>query len=289
MTLPPLFIPLRERINQKLEEHLPNGSDRLARAMHYAVCNGGKRIRPLLVYAVGLGAGISIEPLDFAACAVEYIHAYSLVHDDLPAMDNDELRRGNPTCHIAFDEATAILVGDALHSEAFSCLASVPTSHENIALMTKALSRAIGYQGMAGGQEMDLSATGGPVTLEQLTEIHRKKTGALLIACVELGGIVSGCTPDEIQKLKQFADHLGLAFQIQDDLLDVYGNPNILGKTPGSDATLNKITYADFYNESEGRALVAALYQKSRESLEGLSLDTTWLIELANHLEGRNY
>ena len=289
MTLPALFTSLRSRIDEQLLLNLPTSDDVLAQAMRYSVCNGGKRIRPMLVYAVACGHGVDVALADQAACAVEYIHAYSLVHDDLPAMDNDALRRGKPTCHIAFDEATAILVGDALHSLAFECITKTSISAVKIVKMSQVLSHAIGHQGMAGGQSLDLAATGKSLTLENLAEIHHKKTGALLVASITLGTLISGCDDRTTQQLVKFAEHVGLAFQIQDDLLDVHGTTEKIGKTVGSDQALNKPTYAKFYSAESGVVIVSELFAQGRAALHNLPLDTKWLLALADYLEMRTY
>jgi geranylgeranyl pyrophosphate synthase len=240
----------RTRVEATLEHWLPGAEvrpKRLHRAMRYASLDGGKRIRPVLVYAAGLATGGALEQLDGPACAVELIHAYSLVHDDLPAMDDDELRRGKPTCHRAFSEDTALLAGDALQSLAFQILAEDPmlavtpvTRLEMVAM----LARASGSLGMAGGQALDLEAVGLPLGLAELEEMHRRKTGALIRASVGLGVLAAGCA-DALtrERLDRYATAVGLAFQIQDDILDVAGDTATLGKTQGADIARNKPTY----------------------------------------------
>ncbi len=211
-----------ERINQRLEEILPpvdENPQQLHRAMRYATQLGGKRIRPLLIYATGDGLNAPLTELDRAACAVELIHAYSLVHDDLPSMDNDDIRRGQPSCHKAFDEATAILVGDALQSLAFELLSE--GNGPNQLKMIQILARASGSRGMVGGQSVDLMANNKKLNHKEIEKIHQLKTGALIVASIQLGALSSPeCNSTLFNQLSEFAQHLGLAYQIQDDLLD---------------------------------------------------------------------
>ncbi len=211
-----------ERVNQRLDEILPSAEEnpqQLHRAMRYATQFGGKRIRPLLVYATGEGLNAPLAELDLAACAVELIHAYSLVHDDLPAMDNDDMRRGQPSCHKAFDEATAILVGDALQSLAFEILSTGNGPHQ--LKMIQILASASGSRGMVGGQSLDLNAINKKLSHDELKRIHHLKTGALIVASIQLGALSSPeCNPSLFGQLSEFAAHLGLAYQIQDDIFD---------------------------------------------------------------------
>ncbi|MFU8797867.1 MAG: farnesyl diphosphate synthase [Gammaproteobacteria bacterium] len=227
-----------ERINQALIRYLPpleKAPKRLHEAMRYAVLNGGKRLRPALVYATGESLGVPLEKLDIAACAVEFIHAYSLIHDDLPAMDNDDFRRGLPTCHKAFDEATAILAGDALQVLAFQILAdAVFLSADQRIKMISTLAHACGSFGMAGGQAMDLASTGKIMTESELETLHRCKTGALIQASVALGIIISASSAPS---LILYARALGLAFQIQDDILD----NDAYSQLVGLDAAKNRV------------------------------------------------
>jgi len=227
------------------------GTARLREAMRYSVLGGGKRLRPVLVYATGQAFGASLERLDAPAAAVELVHVYSLVHDDLPAMDDDELRRGRPTCHRAFDEATAILVGDALQALAFAVLANGVLDDEasgtppaSQLAMIRILARATGTGGMAGGQAIDLAAVGRTLRLEALENMHRRKTGALIQASVLLGATAAGVEQRaELDALTRFGAEIGLAFQIQDDILDVEGDAEVLGKSTGADAAHAKPTY----------------------------------------------
>jgi len=221
-------------------------TERLLAAMRYSTLAGGKRVRPVLVYATGEALGAPLELLDSAAAAVELIHVYSLVHDDLPAMDDDDLRRGRPTCHRAFDEATAILTGDALQARAFEVLAQAPASIAAEARidMMRVLADAIGTRGMAGGQAIDLAAVKQTLGEAALERMHRQKTGALIQASVLLGALSAGLTDvPERAALAEFGAEIGLAFQIQDDILDVEGNTSTLGKRAGADADLAKPTY----------------------------------------------
>jgi geranylgeranyl pyrophosphate synthase len=238
------------RIEKVLEAclELPDaGTERLREGMRYSVLGGGKRLRPLLVYFTGESLGAPLEDLDAPAAAVELIHVYSLVHDDLPAMDDDDLRRGRPTCHRAFDEATAILVGDALQALAFDVLANLDRQTGNPRdqlAMIRILARASGTAGMAGGQAIDLLSVGRTLGIEELENMHRRKTGALIQGSVLLGAAAAGVsTGDEFAALERFGEHIGLAFQIQDDILDVEGNAALLGKRTGADAARHKPTY----------------------------------------------
>jgi farnesyl diphosphate synthase len=235
------------RAEAALDVRLPAGTEvpaQLHAAIRYSTLGGGKRIRPALVYATGEILGVPPESLDAAAAAVEMIHAYSLIHDDLPAMDNDDLRRGRPTCHKAFDEATAILAGDALQVLAFESLADAPVGAAERIAMVRILARASGTHGMAGGQAIDLASVGQTLSAEQVEQMHRYKTGALLEASVQLAIALAGqeTTPASIA-LCRYARAIGLAFQIVDDLLDIEGDPSLLGKTIGADLARGKPTY----------------------------------------------
>ncbi len=285
---------LRERVEQTLDRWLPDPAInpcRLHEAMRYAVLDGGKRVRPLLVYAAGQACGVPDDRLDAPAAAVELIHAYSLVHDDLPAMDDDDLRRGKPTCHRAFDEATAILAGDALQSLAFHVLArgldgDIP-AEQRLAMLDE-LAVASGSRGMAGGQAMDLQATGGQPNIAELEDLHIHKTGALIRASVRLGAL---CRPgiDEatLQRLDHFAKCIGLAFQIRDDILDVEGNAEDLGKQPGVDQALGKATYPALLGLDEARAEADSLYREALDSLEPLGEDANLLRWIGRYIVER--
>ncbi|WP_409499791.1 (2E,6E)-farnesyl diphosphate synthase [Mannheimia glucosida] len=284
---------LQQRINHFLAEKL-NTTDSvgspLVEAMAYAVLLGGKRVRPFLIYATGRMLGVPLEKLDHSAAAMEAIHAYSLVHDDLPAMDDDRLRRGKPTCHIAFDEATAILAGDALQSFAFELLATDPhlTDREKVAQVTE-LATASGAKGMCLGQSLDLVAENKAVSLEELELIHRNKTGALILSSVMMGLNLSEHSQNVAIKkpLVNYAKAIGLAFQVQDDILDVVGETDKIGKTVGSDEHLNKSTYPKLLGLDGAKQKAKMLYQTALHSLEQLPFDTTALKELANFIVKR--
>ncbi len=275
---------------------------RLQAAMRHALLQGGKRIRPLLVYATGTALGAAVDTLDAPAAAVELVHAYSLVHDDLPAMDDDALRRGQPTVHVAFDEATAVLAGDALQSLAFSVLADSRGSRDGGAggaagaetrlTMMAELARAAGGAGMCGGQALDLAATGhaAPLpTLDALERLHALKTGALLRACVRLGAIAAGADAAARERLDRFADALGLAFQVRDDLLDVEGDSATLGKTAGKDQAQAKATFPALVGIDASRARLAALAATMDAALRPMDRAADPLRALAAHVVERGH
>jgi len=232
-----------ERTLDGLLDSAQTTPNRLHEAMRYAAQGGGKRIRPLLVYAAGSLGDAKAQALDAAAVAIECIHAYSLVHDDLPCMDDDDLRRGRPTVHKAFDEATALLVGDALQTRAFEILANAQCEVDVRLLMISSLAAASGSRGMAGGQAIDLENVGKKLDLAGLKQMHAMKTGALLSCAVELGGIAAHLNPTQMAQLQKYSTALGLAFQIVDDVLDATADSQTLGKTAGKDAAANKPTY----------------------------------------------
>jgi geranylgeranyl pyrophosphate synthase len=282
------------RVETALDRILPPASvqpARLHEAMRYTVLAGGKRIRPLLAYAAGEALGLEAALLDHPACAVEMIHAYSLIHDDLPAMDDDDLRRGRPTCHRAFDEATAILAGDALQTLAFQALAEAPgLSAESRVGMVSALARAAGARGMVGGQAMDLEAEGTPLDLVQLENIHIHKTGALIRVSVQMGVLAhGGLDADKAERLDHYAKCLGLAFQIQDDVLDVEGDTAQIGKTAGRDQELNKATYPALVGLAEAKAMANQLITEAIESVTVFGERAKPLIWIANALLGRKH
>lgn len=255
-------------------DHPLVGDTRLRAAMRHAVLLGGKRMRPLLVYATGTLLGADEDALDGAACAVELIHAYSLVHDDLPAMDDDALRRGQPTVHVAFDEATAVLAGDALQALAFETLATTPLPAATRVEMMAELARASGIAGMCGGQALDIAATGrgDALDLAALERLHALKTGALLRSAVRLGAAAAGADADARAALDRYAEALGLAFQIRDDLLDIDGDSATLGKTAGKDAAQNKATFPALLGRAASEARLQALSATMREALDASSL-----------------
>ena len=264
----------------------------LVRAMRYAVLGGGKRLRPLLVYATGGALGASPDMLDVPACAVELIHAYSLVHDDLPSMDDDDLRRGRPTCHIAFGEATAILAGDALQALAFEILASqTPRTigAETRLEMLRILGAACGAQGMAGGQAIDLGAVGKNLDLPTLESMHAHKTGALICASVRLGALSAGCADSEmLDALERYGHAVGLAFQVRDDILDVEGETQALGKTAGKDAASAKPTFPSVIGMEASREHLRELVDEALTALQPLGERAAPLAELARYVAERN-
>lgn len=267
------IIQAKQRIEQYLVNLLPTGSAEptLGAAMHYAVLNGGKRLRPALVYATGVALGMPPEKLDATAASVELIHCYSLVHDDLPAMDNDHLRRGMPTCHIKFNESTAILTGDALQSLAFQVLSDPElnlVSDQQKIKMVNCLAKAIGDSGMVLGQALDMEAEDKIISSEQLSNIHDNKTGKLFCACVELGYYASGRdNPEILKNLLSFASNLGLAFQIQDDILDITSTDEKLGKPAGSDQKLGKSTYCSILGLENAKSQAQAILANVKQSL----------------------
>ena len=263
----------------------------LHRAMRYAVLSGGKRLRPLLVYATGMAFGSAPEPLDGIAAAVEIIHAYSLVHDDLPSMDDDSLRRGHPTCHVMFGEAMAILAGDALQALAFEALADDPLLDVDTATrldMLRTLSAACGSHGMAGGQAFDLAAVGKQIDAAELERMHVHKTGALIRASVRLGALAAGCSDaPTLAALELYGHSVGLAFQIRDDLLDIEAGTGQLGKTAGKDAAANKPTYPVVLGVATSRARLAALTSAALVAIEPLGAIAAPLRELAHFIAER--
>jgi farnesyl diphosphate synthase len=284
----------RTRIERVLQEWLalPNsGTARLREAMQYSTLAGGKRLRPILVYLTGESLGAALEELDSPAAAVELIHVYSLVHDDLPAMDDDDLRRGRPTCHRAFDEATAILVGDALQALAFGVLADETKGHQDPAArlaMIRALADASGTGGMAGGQAVDLAAVGQKLSLGDIENMHRRKTGALIQGSVLLGAYAAGLEDGpQLQALRTFGAEIGLAFQIQDDILDVEGDSSLLGKTTGADAALNKPTYPSTAGLQASRERARQLRDAAIGALRPLGDKGRMLADLAHFVVSR--
>ena len=260
-----------ERVNAQLEQIIPQPTGpgaKLFEAMHYSVFNGGKRLRPALCFAAAQAVSASDSNTARVAAAVEMIHAYSLIHDDLPAMDDDDLRRGVPTCHIKFDEATAILAGDALQSLAFKQLSELDLSASTSLQLVSLLSDLAGCNGMVTGQAIDLASTGKQLSAEELTYMHNHKTGALIEASVVLGAIATDqASSDQLQALRQFSRAIGLAFQIQDDILDVESSTEELGKSQGSDSANNKATYTSILGIEKARSEAERLYQQSLEAL----------------------
>ena len=261
----------RTRTNHALETCLPSADaapQQLHEAMRYAVLNGGKRVRATLVYATGETVGADTALLDAPACAVELIHAYSLVHDDLPAMDDDDLRRGKPTCHRAFGEANALLAGDALQSFAFHILAQGTAHAPRSLAMVATLAHASGSLGMAGGQAIDLAAVGRDLSLAELEHMHRHKTGALIRASVRLGALCGDdVSSEQLEQLDAYAACIGLAFQVRDDILDVEADTETLGKAQGADIALNKPTYPSLLGLTAAKQKAEELHERAVSEL----------------------
>ena len=282
------------RVEVALERALPprdQAPQRLHDAMRYAVLGGGKRVRPLLAFAAGEATGAPAERVSAVACAVELIHAYSLVHDDLPCMDDDVLRRGRPTVHVEFDEATALLVGDALQSAAFELIAETPAgSDPGVQLdMVRMLARAAGSHGMAGGQAIDLESVGKSLTLPELEFMHILKTGALIRASVMLGARCGASSPAEIERLDHYAKLVGLAFQVVDDTLDAAASTATLGKTAGKDAVQGKPTYVTVLGLERARDLAEELRGKAHDAIAGFDGRAQRLRELADFIVLRRF
>ena len=286
----------RQRIDDLLLQHiesLPELSPNLKAAMRHGLVLGGKRVRPFLVYATGAMLGVEERLLDGPAAAIECIHAYSLIHDDLPAMDDDDLRRGHHTVHKAFDEATAVLAGDALQTLAFSILADHPfpdTLRHPQVKMLSALAKASGYAGMCGGQALDLAAEGKHVGLEALEQIHRHKTGALIECAVMLGALCKENVAGEtLHALQKYASAIGLAFQVQDDILDVISDTETLGKPQGSDQALDKSTYPALLGLEAAQDMAKTLHQQALAAIKPLPYNTEILSAFADYIIGRTY
>ncbi|MDJ0739842.1 MAG: (2E,6E)-farnesyl diphosphate synthase [Gammaproteobacteria bacterium] len=298
MTLDPAFQVFlggcRDRVERALDRWLPGERtcpERLHQAMRYAALGAGKRVRPVLVYAAGQALGARLDCLDAAACAVELIHAYSLVHDDLPAMDDDALRRGRATCHMAYDEATAILVGDALQTLAFRVLCddeALCVGHAERVRMIRVLAHASGSRGMAGGQALDIDATGQDIDLAQLENLHIHKTGALVLASVRLGALAAGAGDDpRLPGLERYAKCIGLAFQVRDDVLDVEGDTAVIGKTRGKDAAAHKATYPALIGLDAAREMATRLIDEALDNLADFDANADPLRHLAGYVVGR--
>lgn len=281
------------RVNQQLENWLPAASEPpavLHEAMHYAVLGEGKRIRPVLVYATGEALDVPVERLDAPACAVELVHSYSLIHDDLPAMDDDDLRRGRPTCHNAFGEANAILAGDALQALAFSVLANDPAnSPERRVRMAQLLGEAAGSQGMVGGQAIDLASVNKPLDESELKRMHRLKTGALIKSCVLMAVTASeASTPEVYERFARFADGIGLLFQIRDDILDIQSETEVLGKPQGSDAAQNKPTYPSTVGLEQAENTAEELLRQACQEINQMDYEWATLYAVSQYIIRRN-
>ena len=286
---------MQARVEAALERLLPSGSHvpaRLHQAMRYAVLGGGKRVRPLLAFAAGEATGADASRLDIVASAVELIHAYSLVHDDLPCMDDDVLRRGKPTVHVEYDEATALLVGDALQSLAFELLASCGTARDVAAQldMIRALATAAGSRGMAGGQAIDLESVGKQLTVPELELMHIQKTGSLIRAAVRLGARAGEpIAPERFERLDRYAKCVGLAFQVVDDVLDAEASTATLGKTAGKDAAQGKPTYVSILGLERSRELAEELRREAHAALAGFGAPAGRLAGLADFIVLRKF
>mgnify|MGYP001086402489 FL=1 len=282
------------RMERVLADWLPPSDiapRRLHEAMRYAVLGGGKRVRPLLAFAAGEVSDAAVERVQHAAAAVELIHAYSLVHDDMPAMDDDALRRGKPTVHVEFDEATALLVGDALQSLAFDILASQPLADDALTQidMIRLLAQAAGSRGMAGGQAIDLASVGKPLDLTELEFMHIHKTGALIRASVLLGAQCGSVSDATRSALDHYAKCIGLAFQVVDDVLDAEASTATLGKTAGKDAADNKPTYVSLLGAARARELAQELRADAHAALAGLGVSAGRLRQLADFVVERTF
>ncbi len=284
---------IRERTTTALDRHLPLAShapQRLHEAMRYACLNGGKRLRPILVYAAGEAAGARPEALDFCAAAVEMIHVYSLVHDDMPCMDDDTLRRGQPTCHVQYDEATALLVGDALQTQAFVTLANAPLQPPTVNALISTLAHAAGAAGMAGGQAIDLAAVGKQLDAAQLEQMHILKTGALIRAAIRMGGLSGeSLSSKELELLDRFGKALGLLFQVVDDILDCTASTDVLGKTAGKDAASDKPTYVSLMGLSGARSFANDLLDQAQQLIGPLDARANRLKEIALEIVQRTH
>ena len=278
-------------LNQYFKQPLDT-DETIKNATHYGVLNGGKRIRPFLVYATGKMLGANKQDLDILAAAIECIHSYSLVHDDLPAMDDDDLRRGRPTCHIMYSEAQAILAGDALQTLAFELIANhqFKVSAQQQLKMIAVLAKASGIEGMVGGQALDIAATDKVISLPELERMHNLKTGALLNCAIALGAMCSINTNERtLQQLRIFGNAIGLAFQVQDDILDVEGDTYILGKPQGSDIAANKATYPALLGLDGAKEKAQSLLNQALNALAEIDADTRELEDLAKYIVERDY
>jgi len=282
-----------QRINDALESILKISGrrDRILEAMKYSLMAGGKRIRPILCMAATETAGGDAENAVAAACALEMIHTYSLIHDDLPAIDNDVLRRGKPTCHVAFDEATAILAGDALLTLAFQTLSSVEFDNPKQAAtwlrVIELISHAAGYCGMIQGQMIDIGSEGSRLTLADLQSMHRLKTGALIEASLSSGAVIGGLDANRIKMLEIYAQNIGLAFQVTDDILNVEGDPEMMGKAVGTDKLRNKATYPSLLGIQESKKFAKELIKNALEALASFDKKAEPLRAIANYIVAR--
>ena len=290
--MPDLLNIYQQRIHEQLDAYLQDDQvpASLLAAMRYAVFNGGKRIRPSLIYMTSMVLGASLEKADKTACAIEMIHCYSLIHDDLPCMDDDDLRRGQPTVHIQFDEATAILAGDALQAYAFELIAGDATLPHNTRLaVIGILAKAAGPAGMVGGQALDLAAESRQITHLELETMHRRKTGDLISACLAAGARIGGADPATEQALIDYGYALGLAFQVRDDILDYTGDTQVLGKPSGSDQDNAKSTFISTHGLSAASAQLDTLHQTAIGALKPLGKTAEPLSALADFIARRDH
>lgn len=278
----------RQRVDSLLNHHLPEQNDptQLLTAMRYSLLNGGKRVRPILAYAsaLAINPNIDLENIDPIAGSLECLHSYSLVHDDLPAMDDDDLRRGKPTCHIAFNEATAILAGDGLQTLAFELLLHTDVSAELKLQLIGHMVNASGAKGMVLGQAIDLAAVDKQLNLHELETMHRYKTGALIRASVAMGAIAAGANKSQLKALDDYASAIGLAFQVQDDILDVTADTATLGKQQGADIARNKPTYVSLLGLEAAKAKAAELHQQALAALDIFVPQALYLRQLADYI-----
>jgi len=284
----------RKQINTRLHEILQSASNssRLVKAMHYSLMAGGKRLRPILCLAAAEVVGGQADDALRAACALEMIHTYSLIHDDLPAMDNDDLRRGKPTCHIAFDEVTALLAGDALLTLAFQMLSAVEITNDSQGSkrlrVLHQIARVAGYRGMIEGQMRDIASEDSEISIKELGELHALKTGALIEASVYSGAILGGGSAEQIGQLEIYAKNIGLAFQVKDDILNVEGDPALLGKAVGTDKIRKKNTYPSLIGLEESKSFAEELVVQALQAVESFDSRADPLRAIANYIVQRN-
>lgn len=290
------LVSAQNRVEKALDARLPGGNilpKKLHHAMRYTVLDGGKRMRPMLTYCTGKALGLSPDTLDGPACAVEFIHVYSLIHDDLPAMDDDNLRRGKATCHVAYDEATAILTGDALQALAFEVLANDPSIKVNSASRLKmitTLTKASGSQGMVGGQAIDLESVGTELSLPELENMHIHKTGALIRASVNMAALAKpNIDPVIAKKLDHYAKCIGLSFQVKDDILDEESDTATLGKTQGKDQDNDKPTYPALLGLAGAKQKAQDLHEQAVESLSSFGAEADLLRDLSLYIIQRDH
>ena len=286
----------QNRVERALDQRLPADTlrpQKLHEAMRYTVLDGGKRMRPMLTYSTGKALGIEEARLDGPACAVELIHVYSLIHDDLPAMDDDDLRRGKPTCHITYDEATAILTGDALQALAFEILAhdpSIKVDDSSRIKMITTLTKASGSQGMVGGQAIDLASVGQTITIPELENMHIHKTGALIRASVNMAALAKPELDEQIaKKLDHYAKCIGLSFQVKDDILDEESDTATLGKTQGKDKDNDKPTYPALLGMAGAKQKAQELHEQAIDSLSDFGTEADLLRDLSLYIIERNH